>query len=68
MGSNPFSVWERRLSDGRTARAVVVPGRRSVLVWWTGNQLAGAEEFDSPEEARRRADMVREEFEDVTKM
>jgi hypothetical protein len=62
MRANPFSVWEQPLGDGRTARALVVPGRRAVLVWWKGSHLAGAEEFDSPDEARQRAEVVREEL------
>ena len=60
MMANPFAVWEKALTDGRTARALVVPGRRAVLVWWKGEQLVGAEEFDSQEDARRRAEDVRD--------
>ncbi len=60
MIANPYAVWEQPLADGRTARALVVPGRRSVLVWWKGERLGGAEEFDSPDEAHRRAEHVRE--------
>jgi hypothetical protein len=59
--TSAFSVlWSLRHSSGRTAHAILVSGgARLRLLWFLDNELEGAEEFQAPDEARRRAEELR---------
>ncbi len=59
----PTELWTIKTADGRHVRAILFPrGFEATLAWFIDDRPAGCEDFADVEDAMRRADELRDEF------
>ena len=57
----PETLWQMQLPSGSVARCVLVPGpTKTAIVSYVDEQVAGVEEFSDLQEARIRAQELRD--------
>jgi hypothetical protein len=57
----PRTLWTRRDADGALITCVLVPAKKTAVVWHRDGEVQGVEEFRRQEEAEVRAAELRDE-------
>jgi len=60
LSANVSVLWRVEQANGRTASARLVPnGDKAELIWYSGGEVVGSEEFDDLASAMNRAEELR---------